>query len=168
MKEKWIRHYALVELWIGIVAWGVIAEIVILLITKDRLYHSLGLLLGVIGAVLMAAHMERTIDKALSFNEKGARAAFWQGYLLRYMLAAILILAAALSGRMNPITVFVGLLLLKISAYTAPLTHKISEKVCGKEAFEREMVPEEEQYPEEFEKKNEEEQSNLTKGMTCI
>jgi len=168
MKERWIRHYALAELWIGIAGWAVIAEIVILLITKDRLYHSLGLLLGTAGAVFMAAHMEYTIGKALGFDEKGAKAVFWQGYLLRYFAAAALLLIASFSGKMNPITVFAGLLLMKISAYTAPFTHRISEAVCGKEAFEREMVPEEEQYPEEFAEKREEEKSKLTKGMTCV
>ena len=168
MKESWIRHYALAELWIGIVFWAVIAEIVILIFTENRLYHSLGLLLGTVGAVLMAAHMERMIDKALSFDEKGAKAIFWQGYLLRYLVAALLLIGASLSGQINPITVFVGLLMMKFSAYIAPFTHRISEAVCGKEAFEREMVPEEEQYPEEFAEKREEENPNLTKGMTCV
>ena len=168
MKERWIRHHALAELWIGIAGWAVIAEIVILLITEKKLYHSLGLWAGAVGAALMAAHMEHSIDKALGHNEKGARAVFWQGYLLRYFAAAVLLLLAIFSGWMDPVTVFIGLLLLKLSAYTAPFTHRISEAVCGKEAFEREMVPEEEQYPEEFAEENKEKDPNLTKGMTCI
>ena len=67
------------------------------------------------------------------------------GYLLRYFTAALVMIAAAVSGWADPITIFVGLMTLKLSAYIEPYTHKISEKVCGKEVFFREMVSAEEQ-----------------------
>ena len=37
MKEKWIAHYTLIELWIGILLWGVVAEIVLLAVLDRRL-----------------------------------------------------------------------------------------------------------------------------------
>ena len=140
MKEKWIEHYTLIELWIGVLVFGIVAEIVLLAAFDNKAYHSAGLLVGVIGAIAMAAHMEHTINRALSVGEAGAEKTMRLGYLLRYFTAALVMIAAALSGWADPITIFVGLMTLKLSAYIEPYTHKISEKVCGKEVFFREMV----------------------------
>jgi len=145
MKEKWIEHYTLVELWIGILLWGVLVEAILLVAVEDKFYHGVGLLIGLVGAAAMAAHMEHTIDKALGAGEAGAEKAMRSGYLLRYFGAALVLILAALSGKVNPITIFAGLMTLKLSAYVEPYTHKISEKVCGKEPFFREMVSAEEQ-----------------------
>ena len=145
MKEKWIEHYTLIELWIGVLLFGAVIEAVLLAAFDNKAYHSAGLLIGVIGAIAMAAHMEYTIDRALSAGEAGAEKTMRAGYLLRYFAAALLMIIAALSGWANPITIFAGLMTLKLSAYIEPYTHKISEKVCGKEVFFREMVSAEEQ-----------------------
>ncbi len=145
MKEKWIEHYTLVELWIGIALWGVVIEAVLLAAFDDKLYHSAGLLIGLVGAAVMAAHMERTIEKALGAGEAGADKAMRAGYLIRYFSAALVMILAALSGIADPITIFAGLMTLKLSAYVEPYTHKISERVCGTEPFFREMVSAEEQ-----------------------
>ena len=93
----------------------------------------------------MAAHMERTIARALGGGEAGAEKTMRLGYLLRYFAAALVMTGAAVSGAADPITVFAGLMTLKLSAYIAPYTHRISEAVCGKEVFFREMVSPEEQ-----------------------
>ncbi len=145
MKEKWIEHYTLVELWIGILLWGVVIEAVLLLAFDNKLYRSIGLLIGLIGAGLMAAHMEYTIGKALGAGEAGAEKTMRLGYLLRYFTAALVMILAAVSGKADPITIFAGLMSLKLAAYIEPYTHKISEKVCGTEPFFREMVSTEEQ-----------------------
>ena len=63
MKEKWIEHYTLIELWIGVLVFGIVAEIVLLTAFDNKVYHSAGLLVGVIGAIAMAAHMEYTINR---------------------------------------------------------------------------------------------------------
>ena len=145
MKEKWIEHYTLIELWIGVLIFGMLIEAVLLTVFDEKMYHSAGLLIGLAGAILMAAHMEYTIGRALSAGEAGAEKTMRLGYLLRYFTAALLMIVAAVSGWANPITIFAGLMTLKLSAYIEPYTHKISEKVCGKEVFFREMVSAEEQ-----------------------
>ncbi|MBR3516947.1 MAG: ATP synthase subunit I [Lachnospiraceae bacterium] len=145
MKEKWIEHYTLIELWIGILLFGVAIEAVLLAAFDNKLYRSIGLLAGLVGAILMAAHMEYTINRALSAGEAGAEKTMRLGYLLRYFTAALAMITAAVSGLADPIMIFVGLMTLKFSAYIEPYTHRISEKVCGKEPFFREMVSAEEQ-----------------------
>ena len=42
MKEKWIAHSALVELWLGIPVWGLVFELLILLFLDRKGYYSLG------------------------------------------------------------------------------------------------------------------------------
>ena len=98
MKEKWIEHYTLIELWIGILLFGVAIEAVLLAAFDNKLYRSIGLLAGLVGAILMAAHMEYTINRALSAGEAGAEKTMRLGYLLRYFTAALAMIAAAVSG----------------------------------------------------------------------
>ena len=145
MKQKWIDHSALAELWIGIVLWGVLIQIPILIFTERKGYCSLGLWLGIIGAVIVAKHMEFTIGKALDAGEAGANKQMWLGYLIRYFGMAIFLAVLGITGFADVIAAFAGLITLKLSAYIQPLTHKISVAVCGEEAFFREMVSPEEQ-----------------------
>ena len=141
MKAKWAEHHALVELWIGTLILAVPCELILLVFFKDRLYKTLGLVIGVIAVMLLTRHMERTISKALDLDEKGAKATAISGYFLRYLLVFALLAVCAYSRIADPLCVFVGLMLRKPSAYIQPFTHRISEAVCGKEVFYREMVP---------------------------
>ena len=98
MKQKWIDHSALVELWIGIVLWGVLIQIPILIFTERKGHCSLGLWLGIIGAFLVAKHMEYTIGKALDAGEAGANKQMWLGYLIRYFGMAIFLAVLGITG----------------------------------------------------------------------
>ena len=141
MKAKWAEHHALVELWIGTLILAVPCELILLVFFEDRLYKTLGLVIGVIAVMLLTWHMERTISKALDLDEKGAKAVALSGYFLRYLLVFILLAACAFSKIADPLCVFLGLMLRKPSAYIQPFTHRISEAVCGKEVFYREIIP---------------------------
>ena len=141
MKAKWAEHHALVELWIGTLILAIPCEIILLIFFEDRLNKTLGLLIGVIATMLLVWHMERTISKALDLDEKGARAVATSGYFLRYLLVFVLLAGTAFSKIADPLCVFLGLMLRKPSAFIQPFTHRISEKVCGKEVFYRENVP---------------------------
>lgn len=141
MKNKWAEHHALAELWIGTLILALPCELILLIFFEDKLNKTLGLILGTVATMLLTWHMERTILKALDLDEKGAKATAISGYFLRYMLVFVLLVAAAYSKMADPLCVFLGLMLRKPAAYIQPFTHKISEKVCGKEVFYRENVP---------------------------
>ncbi|MCR5249700.1 MAG: hypothetical protein K6E50_03750 [Lachnospiraceae bacterium] len=145
MKEKWIAHSTLVELWLGIPVWGLVFELLILIFLDRKGYYSLGLWLGLLGAGLVAVHMEHTISRALDAGEAGANKVMVAGYLVRYFTMAVLLAVLAVSGIGDPIAAFIGLFTLKLSAYLQPLTHRISVAVCGSAPFEREMISPEEQ-----------------------
>ena len=145
MKDRWTAHSALVELWIGIALLGVVLQIPILIFLDRKGYYSLGLWLGIAGAMIVAKHMEYTIGKALDAGEAGANKQMWLGYLIRYFGMAIFLAVLGITGVADVIAAFAGLITLKLSAYMQPLTHKISIAVCGEEAFYREMVSPEEQ-----------------------
>ena len=145
MKDRWTAHSALVELWIGIMIWGAVFQIPILIFLDRKGFYSLGLWLGVIASLIVAKHMEHTIGKALDAGEAGAVKQMWLGYLVRYFGMAIFLAVLGITGAADVIAAFFGLITLKLSAYIQPLTHKISVAVCGEEAFYREMVSPEEQ-----------------------
>ena len=141
MKAKWAEHHALVELWIGTLILALPCEIVLLVFFEDRLNKSLGLLFGVLANMLLTLHMERTISKALDLDEKGAKAVAISGYFIRYMFVFVLLAVCAFTKAADPVCAFLGLMLRKPAAYIQPHTHRISERVCGKEVFYRENIP---------------------------
>ncbi|MCR5120414.1 MAG: ATP synthase subunit I [Lachnospiraceae bacterium] len=141
MKTKWAEHHALVELWIGTLILALPCEFLLLIFFEDRLNKTLGLVIGVLANMFLTWHMERTISKALDLDAKGANATAVSGYFLRYLLVFVLLAGCAFSKIADPICVFLGLMLRKPAAYIQPFTHRISEKVCGKEVFYRENVP---------------------------
>lgn len=145
MKNAWIKHYTLVELWIGIMIWAVAIQLVLFFIPGDKAKAALGLWIGALAALLLAKHMEWSLDIALDMGEAGAKKRVWLDYMVRYFAMAILLATLAITAFADPIACFMGLLTIKLSAYIQPFTHRISEKVCGKEPFEREMVSPEEQ-----------------------
>ena len=141
VKTFWIRHSTLIELWIGILLWSLVIQLILLLIPGAKGHNALGLWIGALSALLVAAHMEHSIGRALDAGEGGAPKLLIAAYLIRYFAMAAMLAALALTDVASPLAAFAGLMTLKLSAYLQPLTHRISERVCGKEVFEREMIP---------------------------
>ena len=61
--NSWKR--TLLELLTGIVLSGVIFEVIGLIFVKDKLAHSVGMLLGIFIALAMATHMAFSLNSAL-------------------------------------------------------------------------------------------------------
>ena len=141
VKTFWIRHSTLIELWIGIMLWSVVIQLILLLIPGAKGPNALGLWIGSASALLVTAHMEHSIGRALDAGEGGASKLLVAAYLIRYFAMAAMLVILALTGVASPLAAFAGLMTIKLSAYLQPITHRISEKVCGKEVFEREMIP---------------------------
>lgn len=121
-------NLTLIELFIGIVVFGVISQTVTLFVTHRILYYSLGLWVGIVGAIGMATHMYHTISNALDAGEAGAQKIVRTGAIVRYVVACIIMAGLAVVNIASPITAFVGLIGLKFGAYLQPLTHNILRK----------------------------------------
>lgn len=118
------------ELILGLIAYGVIVQI-ILLFFSARMYHAIGLWIGVIIGIVSSIHMRVTLEEAMAFEEKDAALHIRKRYIIRYLLI-MAVLGAVLYFRIGSIlTVLVGIFGLKISAYLQPVTHKVVSK-CGK------------------------------------
>lgn len=124
--NSWKR--TLLELLTGIVLSGVVFEIAGLLFVKDKLAHSIGMLLGILIALAMATHMAFSLNSALDWEEEQAKRAIWKSYLLRYTSVAICIGLIAYFEIGNVISCFFGIMSLKAAAYLQPYLHRFINK----------------------------------------
>lgn len=122
----------LFELEVGILIFGSLCQLFVFL-TKDKLSYSLGLWVGIITAAFAAFHMWWTLDKGLDLEEKSAVGYLGRQNVIRYVAIVAVIVTAAVSGVVNPLSAFLGVMGLKVSAYMQPLTKKISRRIYGEE-----------------------------------
>ena len=124
--NSWKRTLA--ELLAGIVLSGIVFEVIGLIFVKDKLSHSIGMLIGVIIALAMATHMAFSLDSALDWDEEQAKRVIWKSYMLRYVSVAVCIGLIAYFRIGNVISCFFGIMTLKPSAYLQPHLHKFCNK----------------------------------------
>lgn len=126
----------LLELILGILTAGGVIQIGDLLVTAVsgqfrgmRALFASGLWAGILIAVILAAHMYRSIDRALDMQPAAAESYMRRAYLVR----TVIILLAAAGVRFFRIgyvmAYFVGVLCLKFGAFLQPLVHKFREKL---------------------------------------
>jgi len=118
----------LAELLIGIFLWGALWQAAGVWFVTDRPGCSLGLWLGVITAGLCAAHMYRSLDRALGLSEKDAQKYVMSRSMMRYGLIMAVLLALMITEAGNPLCCFLGVMGLKAAAYLQPLLHKVLKK----------------------------------------
>ncbi|MBP3602983.1 MAG: ATP synthase subunit I [Lachnospiraceae bacterium] len=122
----------LFELEVGILIFGGLCQLFVFL-PKDKLSYSLGLWVGIITAAFAAFHMWWTLDKGLDLEEKSAVGYLGRQNVIRYVVIVAVIVTVAVSGVVNPLSAFLGVMGLKVSAYMQPLTKKISRRIYGEE-----------------------------------
>ncbi|MDE6202503.1 MAG: ATP synthase subunit I [Lachnospiraceae bacterium] len=133
MKGKIIRiNRTLFELETGILMFGALCQLLVFLV-EDRTGYSLGLWLGILIAAVSAFHMWWSLDKALDLGENQAVKTMSMHNILRYMFITVALILIAISGRMNPLSAFLGIMGLKASAYMHFITKKISTSIYGEE-----------------------------------
>lgn len=120
------------EIFVLIVFYGILAEIIGLIIVRDRLFYSVGLIIGLILAVGMCIHMQISIEEALDRGEAGAQKYISITYGLRsaVVLAVMAIMFYFKIG--SAVSGFIGIMGLKVAAYLQPFTHKYFQKYIGK------------------------------------
>lgn len=118
-----------IEMIVGMFLFGAVCELAGVWWVKDRLGCSIGLWLGIFMAAGMAAHMAFTFDRAVDMDEKSAENRIKLQAVLRYVIVVILFAIILFTKIANPLTAFLGIMSLKISAYLQPFIHTISRKM---------------------------------------
>lgn len=114
----------LFEMWLGILAYGVVFEIVLLLFSREPSY-SIGLWIGVLLALCGAFHMWWSLDRGLSLPEKDATKSIATQNIIRYFVLVLALGALMFVDFANPIFVFCGYMGMKVSAYLNPFIHRL-------------------------------------------
>lgn len=138
-KEMWIivkknENSTLIAMLTGVGFFFIIATIPVLIITTDKLRGWLGLLAGSVMSVAMIFHMNYVLGRSM-YMEKNQ-----SGYLAGNSIGRLLVVGAILAvtvrtGWANYWTMFVGLLGLKVSAYTEPIITRMYNKINEKKVI---------------------------------
>ena len=117
------------ELILGILVYGFIIQLTGVWFVEDKLRYSVGLWIGIVMAVGMAINMAIVIRDSIEFAaEKQAKMRTTLFSLLRYVVVVIIFFIVVYFKLGNVITMFVGVMGLKIAAYVQPFAHKILSK----------------------------------------
>ena len=127
---------ALLELCLGVVFWGLVCQFVGMWFAESKLYYTLALWVGVALAFVTAVHMYRTLNKALDFGAEATKMVT-KANLIRYGCIVLVFGIVLLSGVLNPLISFMGIMTLKVAAYMQPFTHKL----CNKFFHEVDPIP---------------------------
>ena len=118
----------LAELLIGTTAAGVLLWGVIIWFVEKRSYFTIGIVMGVVLALLAACHMYWSLDRGMELGG-GATKYLLSQNMVRYGVITIVFGVLCIVDIGNPIAAFVGIMCLKIGAYLQPFTHKIMIKL---------------------------------------
>lgn len=126
--KKWKVNATLLELCLGIVLYGIVGQIVVLIISRKPEY-SIGFWVGVLLAVLGSIHMWWALDRGLEMASKDAMKTVGAQSIVRYLVVVAAAILLGVSGFGDPVAVVIGYLGMKAGAYMQPLTHKIGLKI---------------------------------------
>mgnify|MGYP006988905437 CR=1 FL=1 len=114
MKETFIGFL------LGLSVYAVVVEAIGIFFSGDILAYTVGLLIGVVAAVLIFAHMAWTLNRAFDYPEAGATKYIRKQTFLRLLMMIIVMLPGLIVHRIRFVSLILGLLGLKIGALIAP------------------------------------------------
>ena len=122
------------ELILGIIVYGIVAELIGILFVADKLAYSIGLAVGLLVACGMAINMASVILDTMDgyTGESQARVRVAVKAAFRYCIVAVIFAAMAIFEFGNFYAAFIGVFGLKIAAYLQPFTHKVILKLQGR------------------------------------
>ena len=115
------------EMWIGVVIWGVLSELVTVWFVEDKVNCALGVLIGCILAMAGVWHMWMVLERALDLGS-GAQKYLTARSWMRYGVFVLIFGVLMISEWANPLTAFLGLMGMKAAAFMQPTVHKIIMK----------------------------------------
>ncbi len=126
-------NQALPELLLGILLYGIVIQVTGVWFAQDRLRYSSGLWIGIVTAMAMAYHIARIIAETIDcMDAHKARVQITAKGIMRYAAVVVVFSITMYFDLGNLVTLFLGVMGLKISAYLQPFLHKVLNKVTGK------------------------------------
>lgn len=132
IKEKIKSNLTLLEMWVGIVLFLIVCQMSIVWFVLDKLEFSIGLWLGGFMAILATLHLSISLERALDFDEGGAKKHMVTQNLVRYFVLIIFLGILMITDFANPLSAFLGVMGIKIGAYLQPFIHKVFSKMKNK------------------------------------
>ena len=118
------------DLLTGALLYGIIVEIIGMILVENRLSYSLGILVGYICAVFMVCHMYLTLEKALDMDPDSASKFSTRNNILRYVILVIILMLVAWLPKVSVMAVIIMIFGMKISAFLQPVISKyITSKI---------------------------------------
>lgn len=118
------------DLLTGALLYGIIVEIVGMIMVENRLSYTLGILVGYICVVLMVCHMYLTLEKALDMEPEQASKFSTRNNLLRYAILVVVLILVAWVPKVSVVAVIIMIFGMKISAFLQPVISKyITSKI---------------------------------------
>ncbi len=129
-------NQVLPELLFGILVYGILIQLAGIWFVKDSLHYTTGLWIGIVVAIGMAINMAivilDTVD-ALSEKRSSRKASLYA--VMRYIAVVSVFVIAWYFELGNLLSMFVGVMGLKVSAYLQPFTHKFFVTIQEKSIF---------------------------------
>lgn len=122
----------LVEMWAGTVFFGILCQTGIVWFVKDKISYSIGLWLGILAALMVVLHLNKTLKRALELGENGAKRHIVLWSLVRYFVIIVLMAVIMITDFASPLAAFLGLMGIKAGAYLQPVVHRVSGKIFNK------------------------------------
>ncbi|MDD6037821.1 MAG: hypothetical protein PUD20_03345 [bacterium] len=120
---------ALPGLLLGIIGYGLLFQLTGVWFVDDKLLYSVGLWIGIACSVFMAVHMAISIEDAVSIGtENGAKRKVIASALIRYVVVLIALVAMLYFQVGMLLPAVLGVLSLKLSAYTQPVFYRLFAK----------------------------------------
>lgn len=139
----------LIELFAGILAWGIVFMIPFFFLKRTG-YYLTGVWYGIAMALAMAWHMWFCVPRSVDRGNAEARKHTTLTSVFRYIVVIILYAAICYFDFGSPLTAFGGIMGLKVAVYLQPFTHKCFMKMFSWQEIEYPPYePEEEIEPEE-------------------
>ena len=101
------------DLLIGIIGWGSLFEIIGVLVVKNKLAYSVGMLCGVLIAAGLAFHMAYSLNNAFDWDAEVAVKEVKKGVMFRYVAVLIVTSLLAYFKIGNILACFLGIMTLK-------------------------------------------------------
>lgn len=134
------------ELWVGIITFGILCQIVCIWM-PDKGKYSLCLWSGIAAALVCAFHMWWSLERELGNSEDKATKNLKLQFTLRYIFLIIVLGITGYFCGNYVLATFAGIMGTKIAAYLEPCTKKISTLIYGEE-----ILPERIENLDEYEK----------------
>lgn len=126
-------NQALPGLLVGILIYGIIVQLTGVWFAEDKLRYSSGLWIGILTAMGLAYNIAHVIAETIDYpDEQKASTKIVAKGILRYAVVVAVFVITLYFDLGNLVTLFLGVMGLKISAYLQPMLQKMLRTITAK------------------------------------